>query len=56
MKIEIFRNKKGEHQVRFIARNGKNLIVSEGYKRRAGALRCIRAIRKAIEQQTWDWK
>jgi uncharacterized protein YegP (UPF0339 family) len=56
MKIEIFRNKKGEHQVRLIARNGRKLMVSEGYKRRAGALRVVHVIRKAFEAESWDWK
>jgi uncharacterized protein YegP (UPF0339 family) len=56
MKIEIFRDSKKEHRLRFVSGNGNKLVVSEGYKRRAGAMNAFKAIRKAFESKTWQWK
>jgi uncharacterized protein YegP (UPF0339 family) len=51
MKVQLFKNKRRQWQVRLVARNGRKLMVSESYSRKRGALHCAMLIvagRKSI--------
>ena len=50
MKIEIFKDKKGEFRFRLVARNGNILCSSEGYKRKESAMVGIRCIQKGSKK------
>jgi len=45
-KFEIFKDKKGEYRFRLIAKNGRTIAVSEGYKYRKNVLRGINSVRE----------
>lgn len=44
-KFEVFRDKKREFRFRLIAKNGRIICQSEGYKTRAGVLGGIKAVK-----------
>jgi uncharacterized protein YegP (UPF0339 family) len=56
MKVEIFKDDKREFRLRFTANNGNKLMVSEGYKRRAGALGAYRSVLNAFKKDKLTWK
>lgn len=44
MKAEIFKDKKGEYRFRIIARNGKILVQSQGYKEKRNAYKTLKIL------------
>lgn len=48
MKVVLFKNRKGEFQLRFVASNGRKLMVTEGYKRWRTAARAYQIVRSGI--------
>lgn len=46
MKIVVFRDKRRQWRFRVVAGNHRIIVQSEGYTRRANALKAIRALRK----------
>jgi len=46
MKIELFRDKMGQWRFRVLARNHKIIAQSEGYNRKASAVKTINLLRK----------
>ena len=50
MKFEIFKDRKGEFRFRFVARNGKTVCASEGYKRKQSMLNGIECIKKGLKK------
>lgn len=44
MKAEVFKDKKGEFRFRLVARNGKILVQSEGYKEKRNALKTLNIV------------
>lgn len=45
-KFELYKDKRGEFRFRLKAGNGQNILASEGYKQRGGALKGIESVRK----------
>lgn len=45
MKVQIFKDRTKQWRVRFVARNGRKLMVSEAYKTIASARKCLKAVR-----------
>lgn len=45
-KFEIYEDKAGEYRFRLNARNGENILASEGYKQKASCLKGIESVRK----------
>lgn len=43
-KFEIYKDKKGEFRFRLIAKNGENILASEGYKLKASAKNGIESV------------
>lgn len=48
MTIIIFRDLNDEWRFRVVARNGRIVAQSEGYQRRAGAMRAIAALKRGM--------
>jgi uncharacterized protein YegP (UPF0339 family) len=46
MKIVLFRDKRGQWRFRAVARNHKIIAQSEGYTRKANALKAVRLLRQ----------
>ena len=44
MLVEVFNGRDGQWYVRAVARNGQRIVVSEGYTRKASALRAARRL------------
>ena len=45
-KFEVYKDKAGETRFRLKASNGQNILASEGYKRKSGAMNGIESVRK----------
>lgn len=45
-KFEVYKDKKGEYRFRLKASNGEIIATGEGYKQKAGCLKCIESIKK----------
>ena len=45
-KFELYKDKRGEFRFRLKAGNGQNILASEGYKQRGGALKGVESVRK----------
>lgn len=56
MIYEIFRDRKNQFRFRLKARNGRIIAQSEGYKRKAGAMNAIDAIRAVGYEGSWTVK
>lgn len=48
MKLEVFKGRSGEWFVRLVARNGQTVVVTEGYTRKASAIRSARSLRTGV--------
>jgi len=48
MKFQIFKDRKGKARVRLVARNGRILMTSEAYSRKAKAVNMIRSVLHAF--------
>jgi uncharacterized protein YegP (UPF0339 family) len=46
MKIVLFKDVRGQWRFRVVARNHKIIAQSEGYTRKAGALKAVRLVRQ----------
>lgn len=45
-RFEIVQSKNGQFFVRFVARNGQTMVISETYKSRSSAQNCIDSVKK----------
>lgn len=53
-RFELYCDKAGEFRFRLRARNGKIILISEGYTRKEGALRGIESVRKNADSVIID--
>jgi uncharacterized protein YegP (UPF0339 family) len=50
MKVEIYKDKKSEFRVRFIAKNGEIIAISESYTTKQNAKKLIKLITKLVSK------
>ncbi len=56
-KFELYKDKAGEFRFRLKAGNGENILASEGYKDRGGAVNGIESVKKnAVEKDRFEIK
>ena len=46
-KFKVFKDKKGEWRFNLIAKNGEVIASSEGYSSKAGAIKGVKAVKRA---------